>query len=79
MLCGIIPGIDLQILPSNRFSQILRQPLGRYILVKHLLFRVGCRLVIGFLALKDNPAGRDLPARRFADTDFLWFDLRNRR
>ena len=79
MLCGIIPGIDLQILPSNRFPQILRQPLGRYVLVKHLLFRVGCRLVIGFLALNDNPAVRDLPTRRFADNDFIWFGLRNRR
>ena len=79
MLCSIIPGIDLQILPHGRFPQIFRQLLGRYVLVKYLFFRIGCRLVIGFLALNDNPAVRDLPTRRFADNDFIWFDLRNRR
>ena len=31
------------------------------------------------LALNDNPAVRDLPTRRFADNDFIWFGLRNRR
>ena len=67
MLCSIIPGIDLQILPHGRFPQIFRQLLGRYVLVKYLFFRIGCRLVIGFLALNDNPAVRDLPTRRFAD------------
>ena len=80
LLLGIIQGLS-EYLPisSSGHLEIFRQLLGRYVLVKYLFFRIGCRLVIGFLALNDNPAVRDLPTRRFADNDFIWFDLRNRR